>query len=408
LAVGETYDVVMFWKQNDSGIYGRRQDMVLEYLRRSDRVGSIIHFDRPISPEALAKTYRSGRGRPTDQSALVVRQTVARVLRRLDVPGVQRRTFVHAGSATRHLRLARRDGFEAYVRTVLEREGVVGGGRRTVFWTFPTNPDLPLLIDAFDPDVVVADVVDDNRTWYEPGSPGHDRVEQNYVDVLARADVVLANCEPVAEAMARFAPVIHVVPNGLELPERADSMTPTARPRSLAGIDGPIIGYVGNLSARLDLGLLESLARARPDWTFVFAGSTHLDRSILALDRLANVRFLGVVPHAQVRALLGHIDVALIPHLDNEMTRAMNPLKAFVYASAGVPVVSTPVANLAELADVITIAEGTQGFVDAIESALRSGRTEPDPAVLAPHAWDERVRVALDLVDDALGGRSAP
>jgi len=212
----------------------------------------------------------------------------------------------------------------------------------------------------------------------------------------------------VAEAMARFAPVIHVVPNGLELPERADSMTPTARPRSLAGIDGPIIGYVGNLSARLDLGLLESLARARPDWTFVFAGSTHLDRSILALDRLANVRFLGVVPHAQVRALLGHIDVALIPHLDNEMTRAMNPLKAFVYASAGVPVVSTPVANLAELADVITIAEGTQGFVDAIESALRSGRTAPDPAVLAPHAWDERVRVALDLVDDALGGRSAP
>ena len=38
--------------------------------------------------------------------------------------------------------------------------------------------------------------------------------------------------------------------------------------------------------------------------------------------------------------VVAHFDVALIPHVDNEMTRAMNPLKAFVYCAAGTPVVS--------------------------------------------------------------------
>jgi hypothetical protein len=46
----------------------------------------------------------------------------------------------------------------------------------------------------------------------------------------------------------------------------------------------------------------------------------------------------------------------------------MNPLKAFVYCSIGVPVVSTPIANLGDLADLITIARGPT------DSAPRSRR----------------------------------
>ena len=61
-------------------------------------------------------------------------------------------------------------------------------------------------------------------------------------------------------------------------------------------------------------------------------------------------------PHDEARRLIEHFDVAIIPHLDDDMTRAMNPLKAFVYAGVGVPVVSTPIANLGDLGSVITIA----------------------------------------------------
>src|SRR5690606_11266718 len=139
------------------------------------------------------------------------------------------------------------------------------------------------------------------------------RIEENYRAVLARSDVAIANCEPVAEAMRTFVDdEIHVVPNGLELP---GEQAPAPRPRFLKGLQGPIIGYVGNLSSPLDLGLIESLATARPSWNFVFVGSAHLDRSILALERLGNDHFPGVVPYRNVRAFLQHVDVAIIPHL---------------------------------------------------------------------------------------------
>ncbi len=215
---GATFDVVMFWKQNDSGIYGRRQDMILAELARSPRVGTIVHFDNPISPEELLASYRAGRRQAADQRKLVATETVARALRRRDEPGVHRHTYVFGGTYSRRLGRPLRSAYAAHVRSVLAGHGVGTGRRPMVVWAYPTNDDLPALIDALAPALVVADVVDDNRHWYEPHDPHYARVERNYEAVLARSDVVLANCEPVAESMARFAADVRVVPNGLELP----------------------------------------------------------------------------------------------------------------------------------------------------------------------------------------------
>jgi glycosyltransferase involved in cell wall biosynthesis len=404
IAPGSRFDLVVFWKQNDTGIYGRRQDQLVDHLARSGRVGTIVHFDNPITPEVLARTWRSADD-PSHQGRLVVRQTLGRVGPRLADrrhPGpVHHHTFVYGGSRTRRLGLPGRNRYVDFVQTTLRRHGVgrAGSRRPMVVLAYPTNPDLPALIDALAPDLVVADVVDDNRTWFAPGTPAHDRAELNYEQVLARSDLVLANCEPVAESMRAFTPVVHVVPNGLELP---DGRPRGPRPPELARLSGPVVGYVGNLSARIDLDLIEGLARARPGWQFVFIGSAHLDDSILRLRTLPNVHFLGVRPHREARRYIEHFDVALIPHLDNEMTRAMNPLKAFVYCAAGVPVVSTPISNVDHLDDLITIAHGVEGFLEAIEHHLEAGRPPADAARLRPHSWDARVATVLDLID-ALG-----
>jgi len=402
IPAGSTYDLVVFWKQNDTGIYGRRQDMFLKYLERSGRFRTIVHFDQPISAEGLVLVARRSVG-STDQNRLVLRQTLRRIARRSDRGAIRQRTFLYAaGSASRALRLPTRDKYPEFVRGVLEREGI--GSRPLMCWVYPTNPYFPELVDTLRPDVVVADVVDDNRTWYTPGTDAYEQLERNYADVLARSDVVLANCEPVAESMRAFTPRVDVVSNACELP---DGRPRGARPAELAGIDGPVIGYAGNLSDRIDLPLLRQLAQTRRDWTFVLLGSAHLDRSALTLGREPNVRFLGAKRYDEAQAIISHFDVGLIPHADNEMTRSMNPLKAYVYCSLGVPIVSTPVANIGEMAAFITIAEGPEGFADAIEAALREGRRAPDPVGLRPHSWEERVERVLGLVDEVAGSRAA-
>jgi glycosyltransferase involved in cell wall biosynthesis len=399
IAPGTPFDVVMFWKQNDTGIYGRRQEMFVDQLVASPRVGTVVHFDNPITPEQLGKLWREGAD-STHQGRLVVRSTLARVAGRSHRPGLRTHTFLYGGSRTRLLGLRPRRTYVDHVLRTLTAEGI--GRRPWVLWSYPTNPDLPELIDRLRPDVVLTDVVDDNRTWWSPGTPEHDRADQNYQDVLSRSDLVLANCEPVAASMRTYAPEVHVVPNGVELDVPAGPV-----PVELHQIGRPLIGYVGNLSSRLDIDLLEGLAATRPDWQFAFVGSAHLDPAILRLRRHPNVHFLGVRPHREARHLIAGFDVALIPHLDNEMTQAMNPLKAFVYAGVGVPVVSTPIANLGELDGLITVAEGVDGFVRAIEHHLALGHQPVDRARLLPHTWGARLTRVLDLLDE-LGDRGAP
>ena len=96
---------------------------------------------------------------------------------------------------------------------------------------------------------------------------------------------------------------------------------------------------------------------------------------------------------------------ASFPTSTTTMTRSMNPLKAFVYASAGVPIVSTPVANLSELEELITIAAGADEFEAAIEAALTRPRGAPRVDLLEPHSWDRRVDDVLTLIDRRCGRR---
>src|SRR5690554_1224017 len=39
------HDIVIFWKQNDTGLYGRRHDMVIKYLASRKDINKVVVFD---------------------------------------------------------------------------------------------------------------------------------------------------------------------------------------------------------------------------------------------------------------------------------------------------------------------------------------------------------------------------
>jgi hypothetical protein len=401
------FDLVVFWKQNDSGIYGRRSDLLVHELGRSDRVRTTTHFDAPLGAEALR---RMGESDGTDHRRLVFERTTAAA-----ASGVGerfcRRTFVFDDRADPPIAAdAVTERFGDFVAEVLAARGVGADGRPTVFLVYPTNPHLPALIDRFRPTVVVADVVDDNRTWYPAGSAQYRALTANYQAVLQRSDVVLANCSGVAEAIAELHAGVEVVPNACEPPE-AMGQAAADRPEELASLDGPVVGYAGNLSSRIDVGLLEHVATTAPEWNLVLVGSTHAGRDAHRLRNLPNVTMLGPRPYDEAKRYIRGFDVAIIPHVDDVMTRAMQPLKAYVYASLGVPVVSTPIANLPDLGPAITVADDRAAFVHAIGRHLASGRPSPSPAtrrLLRANSWPVRARRVLTLIDRALAIKPAP
>lgn len=407
----DSYDIVFFWKQNDTGIYGRRQDMLVKYLARSPRVNRIVHFDAPIDSNTLFSLPKREGDDETDQSNLVFHQTISRLLGQKDSEKVKHYTFVgDSGTSGNGRRGSHGQGDHLqYIADVLQENNV--GARRTIFWVCPvTKFDFHEVVAAFGPDLVVADVIDDQRTFKEPGSPRRAANERNYQQVLGLSDVTLANCEPVRQSMLEYADDVHFVPNALEMPGAvAGDGEP---PEELQKLEGPVIGYVGNLSSRIDVGLLEHVATTRPGWNLVLIGSTHLSKDILRLDAYDNVHFLGVKEHAEARRYIRGFDVAMVPHLDDEMTRSMNPLKAFVYLSLNVPVVSTEIENLGELRQMVHVAGDREDFVRKVELALEEERdgelSEEQVELLRRNSWEERVERILGLIKEELSATPDP
>jgi glycosyltransferase involved in cell wall biosynthesis len=405
--VDDKYDIVFFWKQNDTGLYGRRQDMIVKYLSKSPKVARIVHFDAPIGAAALHSLWDSGQEgsndqSKNDQSKLVYSQTLSRLLGLEHSEKVKHYTFVYAeggrpvGKTPHPLGKGKR--YLDYLRSVLKENEI--GRRRTIFWVCPVNFDLPSIALAFNPELIVADVIDDNRTWFAPGSDEWEERSRNYEEVLGMSDLTITNSQVVKQTMLAFTDEIQVVPNAAELPDVREPRQ--ARPEELKRLTGPILGYAGNLSSRIDIDLLEYLAAARPEWNIVLIGSTHLSKEVLSLDAHDNVHFLGVKRYPEVQQYIGNFDVALIPHLDNQMTRAMNPLKLFVYVSMNVPVVSTEIENLGELREFIHVARDKHDFLRKVESALGEGKDASGDEKLAhllkQNSWEERVNTILELI----------
>jgi glycosyltransferase involved in cell wall biosynthesis len=399
-------DVVVFWKQNDTGIYGRRHDMLMAELARSPRVRKVISFDAPIDAAFPGLDPDGGGGLPTH--ARLVREATLRRLRGHDVlPNLHQHSFVYADGPDAGL-FPRRDEFVVHVKDVLARHGV--GDLPTVFWVYPRHLEFPDVVRALTPDLVVADVVDDHRTW--AGAEERRRqVLRHYEEIGRLSDLVLANCEQMRETMAALSPNVHLVPNGAEYPDLAGGAAQVPVPEEVAGLPRPLLGYVGNLSSRIDVDLLDHLARQRPGWQVVLVGSAHAGRDTLRLRAHANVHFVGPRPYQEAKRFVRAFDVGLIPHLDGPMTRAMHPLKAFVYCALGLPTVSTDIANLGELRPLIAVARDRDDFVDKVEAALGAGRRAVDPAadaILRRNAWSARAARILDLIDGLLAARTSP
>jgi hypothetical protein len=267
-------DIVCFWKQNDTGIYGRRHEMLVKYLARSDAVRKVVHFDAPMAVTRLLRHRLAARRPYPTHDGLIYRNTVRRALRgtRGNGPVRDYSCVYRSDEAPRLFRgMKEREQFIPFVRAVMAAEAVGADGRKVVLIGWPTLEDLPRVIDEVHADLSIADVVDDNRTWLRPGTPQYAAAERNYRETLGSVDLVLANCEPVAEAVGEFRSEVHIVPNACEHPSEFP-LRPRP-PRELRRMLGPIIGYSGNLSSRIDVSLLEQVAQSRPDWNLVLIGS---------------------------------------------------------------------------------------------------------------------------------------
>ena len=274
-----------------------------------------------------------------------------------------------------------------------------GAGRLALVENFMSFPTL----DAWRPDRIVYDMID-APFHFAPVPP---RVTPYWEALLSRADRVVVTSGTL-ESLARKGGARNptLVGNGVEA-ARFESAEQSAAP--LPGRTGaPVLGYVGSLHSWFDVPLVGALARAIPDARVVLVGPAHPDTErLLAREaRTApNLHWIGARPYAEIPAILGAFRVGLIPFRRTPLTEAVNPVKLYEYAAAGIPTVTTRFSDEVDSwREAARVADDEDSFV---EEARRLLADPPDRAPLrrfaSQHDWSEIARrfTAVALEDAA-------
>lgn len=393
-------DFVLFWKQNDTKLYGRRVDMFIKYLESRNDVRKIVVFDAPIFENDLMQLRVSG-GCPS-QNRWIYQKTYEKLLGKLDSEKVSYNVFVNQPGiyAPPGQKLYGRkplsSGYLPFIQKVLSREKVSPSD--SAFWFYPKNFMAPEIIKHFKPGKIVVDVVDDHRAWPGISYKEISRLTENYRELLAFADLVFVNCEPMLDQMKEFFPDVHLVPNGFDSSPPEVTPTNSQQFTKFMANEKPVIGYVGNLEAKIDLELIEKIAQRFPQFQVVLIGSTHMNPAARDLKGFSNIILPGVVPYEEIGAWISRFDVTIMPYLDIKMVKYMNPLKLYVYLSWGIPVVATKIENLGYSGSFLKIASNHDEFLQSIAEFIRRKPVDTDELCkfVQKNDWRSRFKVHID------------
>lgn len=192
--------------------------------------------------------------------------------------------------------------------------------------------------------------------------------------LVAAADGVTVSARALWDAWSPANGRITLVRNGAD-PEHY-AVPPAETP--LAGVDGPVVGYIGAIASWVDVELVARTAKARPDWTFVLVGGI-FDVDETELAALPNVRLEGQRPYALMPAYVQRFDVCWIPFAVDAITAAVDPVKLYEYFSLGKPVVVRPLPEAAGHRDLLYEAQEPGDVLPLLERAL----AEDDPDLRA-------------------------
>jgi glycosyltransferase involved in cell wall biosynthesis len=289
----------------------------------------------------------------------------------------------------------------------LRRELAVLGIERPIVWiSTPTQFDARLDLPAR---LRVYHIVDDYLAYHDLAAALRESYVRRERQLIGWADLVvvvspaLLASKGAADQKSKF----RLLPNGYDDVAYRDDR-PAELPRKLAGLRRPVLGYVGLISVRLDLALLDWLSAAHPEWTLVLMGTVFRQGCEDALDRLvsrANVHLLPAVPGEQVADYVRSFDLGLLPYRVTQETVHASPLKLYEYLAAGLPVVAANVPGSQEFAQVVEIARTPEEWAAAIARQLADDSPERRAtrcAAVAPHTWDARVQTLSGYLMDAL------
>lgn len=206
---------------------------------------------------------------------------------------------------------------------------------------------------------------------------------------------------------------VHCFPSSIDREHFLQARIIEDEPNDQKNIPHPRLGFFGVIDERLDIELLDEIARQRPDWNVVLIGPiVKIDPA--SLPRHKNIHYLGGKSYKELPQYIAGWDVALLLFADNEATKFISPTKTPEYLAAGKPVVSTPIADVVNPygeMGLVEVAKTSEAFIAAIERVLhdhghRLERLKKVDDFLSLSSWDDTWSRMSELIDEVIASES--
>jgi UDP-galactopyranose mutase len=239
---------------------------------------------------------------------------------------------------------------------------------------------------ALPADVTVFDCMDE-LSAFRGAAPG---LVDRETKLLARADLVFTGGYSLWAAKRLRHPSVLLFPSSVDIAHWSSARSKLPEPEVLSQIPRPRLVYAGVIDERLDYELVRTVADCGAGEVVLIGPLAKIDPS--DVPAVPHVHQLGMRSYTELPAFFAHADVGLMPFALNETTRFISPTKTPEYLAAGLPVVSTAIADVVRGygdLEMVRIAETSERFVAACrDAAARPRRLEEVDVHLAGMSWD--------------------
>lgn len=235
--------------------------------------------------------------------------------------------------------------------------------------------------------------------------PGAEEKEER---LIKKVDLVFTTAHSLFESRKGKHPNVHYAPNGVDfaLFNKINS-NKLGIASDLKKMPSPRIGYIGNLSGRIDFRLLEKIAKYNASWSLILVGpfEQEVKDSMITLMRQPNVHYLGYKPYREMPEYLKGFDVCILPFKKHTWNEYSNPLKLWQYLAAGKPVVSSRIKEMEQYKKLIYLAENADEFSKLIKLVTFSDNSErvaKGIKLAREHSWENLTRKMAETLISSL------
>ncbi|MEO1050711.1 MAG: glycosyltransferase [Bacteroidota bacterium] len=221
-------------------------------------------------------------------------------------------------------------------------------------------------------------------------------------EIMDKSDLVVANSTYLRDYAKQHNRNAYYVGQGCETEMFSEELVKEV-PEEMKEIPRPRITYVGYLTnMRLDIELLLSIAKSRPQWSLVLVGPEDEAFNNSQLHDLQNVYFLGPKAPDSLPAYVKGADVCINPQQINPLTIGNYPRKIDEYLAMGKPTVATATKAMEVFEDYTYLAEDHTTFVRMLDKAMAEDNesvARGRKAFAGSHTWENSVKAIYEAIN---------